>query len=236
MKGNTPKVLRLLNHEPMLIHVLNTAASLSPNQMNLIVGYQKEKVIDTVQEWQRKTLTNGMQVRFITQKEQLGTGHAVLSAKDYLDQNDNVMVLLGDVPLIEADSLEKGLDVLNHKDADCVVLTTELNSPFGYGRIIRNSEGHIVYIREEKDASETEKLICEINTGIFLFRGKALWENINKLESSNQSSELYLTDMVSILKTAGHSVTTLKIENSKQFMGVNSPEQLLDIEQELPTI
>ena len=114
----------------------------------------------------------------------------------------------------------------------CVVLTTEVESPFGYGRIIYDSEGNIKFIKEEKDASETEKLIKEVNTGVFLFKGDMLWEYIDKLKPNNKVSELYITDIVFILQQAGHKVVALKIKDSQQFLGVNSPQELQSIEAE----
>ena len=229
MNSETPKVLHPLNGSPMIHHVLKVVDKISPAGVNVIVGHKKEEVIDSVHQW-RQAAHSKVSISFIVQEQQLGTGHAVLCAKKSIDKDANVLILLGDVPLIQEKSLAQAWEALSMNNTAMVVLTTEIDEPHGYGRIIRDSRGQLDLIKEQKEVNASEIKIKEINTGIFFFRGEILWRHIHKLQSNHQNEELYLTDMVSLIKKNGYDVVGLKIQDCQQFLGINSPQQLLEAE------
>ncbi len=229
MRSEIPKVLHPLNGAPMIHHILKIVDKISPAGVNIIVGHKKEEVIHSICKW-RKAAGSRTPIHFIAQEQQLGTGHAVLCAEKFIDKNSDVLVLLGDAPLIQEESLIKTQDVLSMNNAAVIVLTTEMDEPHGYGRIIRDSMGQLNLIREQKEANTSELKIKEINTGIFLFHGKILWRYIHKLQSNNQSKELYITDIILLIKEGGYNVVGLKVRDYQQFLGINSPQQLLEAE------
>ena len=230
MASNIPKVLHDLSGAPMIHYVLDTVQKIPHERINIVVGHEKEKVMEAIRDWQEKNAHPMTHIRFIVQEEQLGTGHAVLCSKGHLKKDHDLLVLLGDVPFIRVESLTKGALALSSGNDPAVVLTTELDDPHGYGRIIRDENGCVEAIREQNEASPVEASIKEINTGIFFFRGKYLWEHIHKLTSDNSKGELYLTDMVSIFRENGQNTLALKIKDSEQFFGINSLKQLSEME------
>ncbi len=232
MNSNIPKVLQVLHGQPMIIHILKKLQKIGFLNIILVVGYAKEKVIEVVDQWCKNY--SDLNIHFATQEEQKGTGHAVLSAMPKIKQKSNkVLILLGDVPLIKEETILDSIDKLKKNDLKVLILTTELNSPTGYGRIVKNNLDQVEYIKEEKDATLQEKKIKEINTGIFIFQGDVLWDNLHKIKNNNHQNEYYLTDIVSLLKKQGIKCIAHKYKNPFQFLGVNSPDELKQVKVEM---
>ncbi len=232
MKSKTPKVLHKLHGKPMIHYLLETVAQVYPKNINMVVGHERKKIMNSIRNW--KMIANlNVDFKFIMQEEQLGTGHAVLCAEKFIKKNDDVFVLLGDVPLIKKESLIQTFKTLHSDNAAAVVLTTELSEAYGYGRIIRDERGQIHSIKEENEVDILEKEIKEVNTGIMCFRGEFLWSNLHQLKLNNRAGELYLTDIVSLLRKNNHNVVALKIKDYRQFIGINSPKQLEEAKQKL---
>ncbi|MES0491218.1 MAG: NTP transferase domain-containing protein [Leptospirales bacterium] len=232
MNSDLPKVLHKIAGKPMILYLLETLEKTSLEKIVVVVGYGKEQVMETVTDW-AKSVT-GIQIVFSEQIEQFGTGHAVLSAKKHLVEDEQyLLVLLGDVPFIKPDTISEAFETLTKSGVSSVVLSTKLNDPTGYGRIIRNGNGNIQSIIEEKDATDVDKKVDEVNTGIFIFNNTDLWNCIDELAAENSQKEYYLTDMVKILNKNTKTVGTYFSKDANQFRGINSKEQLLEVEEEI---
>ena len=232
MQSQLPKVLHKINGKPMLFYVLETLKEFGIPKICVVLGFGIEKVKAYMEKWVLENIKeHPLEVQYIHQKEQLGTGHAVMSAKERMSGSDeDVLIMLGDVPFVREDTLKEAFDLLSSTaNVGAVVISTELRNPNGYGRILRNSDGSISAIREDKDTTSREKKLKEINTGIFLFKRGALWDHISKLTNHNMKKEYYLTDMVVILQEAGYQVHALKSDDFRQFIGINSQEQLKEV-------
>ncbi len=217
MKSDLPKVLHRIAGKPMLRHVIDTARDLAPERIVVVHGHEGAKV--------REAITDE-DLLWVEQAVQLGTGHAVGQALDALI-GETTLVLYGDVPLITPLTLERLLVKL--EQADLCVLTAELEEPTGYGRILRQGEA-LTRIVEEKDATDEEREIREINSGIMAFRTELLRECIRDLDNDNAQGEFYLTDCVAIARDAGHRVTAVKAEDAIEIQGVNDRVQLAALE------
>jgi bifunctional UDP-N-acetylglucosamine pyrophosphorylase/glucosamine-1-phosphate N-acetyltransferase len=219
-----PKVLVEINGKPIFKRLTNELAAVFPS-ITIIVGHQGQKVIDSI----------GNGFNYIWQKEQLGTGHAVLSAKEYLEKKEyeNIMVIPGDHPLITATTLKKLAE--EHSEKNAVLSLATVNVPdfsgdngsfWNCGRVIRNNEGEIEAIVELKDANETQKNIQEVNVSYYCFNAKWLWDNVEKLGKKNMAQEYYLTDLVKMAKEQGEKIHTAIIKDSKEGLGINTEKQL----------
>ena len=225
MKSDIPKVLHELNGTPLVHHVLNQTLEAGIQNIILVVGFEKDRVIQSVEVWAKNK--SGISIAFVEQAEQRGTGHAVMMAENNLRGKDaTVIILLGDVPLIQSKTIKAVIDKLESQGNHCIVVTTELEDSSGYGRIVRNAEDFIEKIVEEKDASDAEKQIKEINSGIFAFENHSLWSSLKKIEPNNSQGEYYLTDIIEILKLSKKNVTAQKFSEPIQFKGINSIDQL----------
>lgn len=219
MKSSLPKVMHKICGKPMLDYVLEAISTLTPQRILLITGHKKELI-------EQHTL--GI-AECITQEKRLGTADAVKQAKDYLaDFDGDVLVACGDTPLLTAQSLEMLVSVRKEKKAACVILTSILDDPAGYGRIVRNNSGSISRIVEQKDANPDEAKINEINTGTYCFDGKLLFESLKKVKNNNSQNEYYLTDVVEILSSEGHEVHSYITNDPSETFGINSRKQLAD--------
>lgn len=217
MKSSLPKVLHPVCGKPMLSHVLDTAGKLNPDKLIVVLGHE----IDVVQ----KTLCDG-DFDIAEQVEQLGTAHAVMQAQKKLEGFEgDIVILYGDTPLIKSSTIENLINKRQEEMSAAVIATTELECPTGYGRIIRDASGKIKTIIEEKDADENEKLVKEINTGIYCFDSKYLFENLSNVSCNNSQKEYYLTDVVSFLVSQGKKTSILKIE-CDEATGINSRQDL----------
>lgn len=225
MKSELPKVVHPLAKKPLIQWVVDTALSIDCSRVICVVGYKKEVVIDTIKADQR--------VSFVEQKEQNGTGHAVMVTADALaDFDGTVFILCGDVPLLTAATLERMREHHLTSGAQCTVLTAFMDDPLRYGRIVRNADGSVQRIVEYKDASEEERAIREINTGIYCFDSKSLFNALNSVTNENNQNEYYLTDTLEILNKEGKLVTSVILEDMVEASGINSQEQLATLEAE----
>lgn len=212
MKSDLPKVLHKVTGLTMLEHVFRSVQSIAPEQMVTVVGHQAEKVQAEL----------GDRSAFALQEEQLGTGHAVMMAESQLaDLEGQTLVIAGDTPLITGDSLANLIKFhVNHKNV-ATILTAEADDPFGYGRIIRNQHDEVTKIVEQKDASDFEQQVKEINTGTYVFDNKRLFEALKNINTNNAQGEYYLTDVIGIFKEAGEKVGAYKLRDFDESLGVN---------------
>lgn len=222
MKSEKAKVLHEIGGRPMLSYVLDAASELGSQKTVVIVGHQADKVRDLFSE-------SG--VIFAEQKEQLGTGHAVMQAGKALSRfKGDVLILSGDVPLITKGTLEGLMDTHKKEKATVTVLTAEPENPYGYGRVIKDPRGNIRKIVEEKDATAKEKTVKEINTGIYCVDSAFLFEALKTIKPQNVQKEYYLTDIVGIAVKDRKRVSASKIRDFKEAMGINSRIELAEAE------
>ncbi|GIW57366.1 MAG: UDP-N-acetylglucosamine pyrophosphorylase [Candidatus Dojkabacteria bacterium] len=223
MRTDLPKVLHTLRGKPMIEYTIEVASKLHPRKLIVVVGYKKDDVIQATSKFHN--------LEYAIQKEQLGTGHAVKTTQPLLkDFQGNILILLGDVPLVSLDALTNLLHFHADKNAACTVLTAVLDNPFNYGRIVRCDDGSIQKIVEEKDATDDEKQIKEINSGIMVFNGRYLFDVLDQIKNNNAKGEYYLTDAIEILVNQGYKVYAFTATNSREVLGVNTPEQLMELE------
>lgn len=228
MKSNRAKVLHKLDGRPLINHVCETAFTLRPKLVNVVVGHQSEDVKAAV-----LNEFGGKNVTFSIQKQQLGTGDAVNSAKSAFRNSDSMLLVLsGDVPMISPATLKALITKHKRAKAACTILTVELENPAGYGRVIRDG-GDFARIVEQKDASDEEKACREINSGIYCFDTKRLFAALKKVGNSNAQGEYYLTDVPSILKKAGNKIALFLHDDRHEIEGINDRRQLAAMEAEL---
>jgi bifunctional UDP-N-acetylglucosamine pyrophosphorylase/glucosamine-1-phosphate N-acetyltransferase len=226
MKSARPKVLHDLAGRMLIEHVLTTAATLPTKSTTLVVGHAADEVKAALSSW-----TN---LQFVIQSPQLGTGHAVLQAEQLLaNEKGTLLLLYGDVPLLSAGTLNRLLEAHHASHAAATVLTTELPDPYGYGRIVRDADGQIARIVEERDASAGERVIREINSGIYALSLSKLFESLHQLAADNAQGEYYLTDLVSVFRKAGRRVEALCIDNADELRGVNSRVELAEMSRQV---
>lgn len=221
MKSALPKVLHEIGGKPMVQHVLDAAHIAGANKKVVVVGFGAECVETAL----------GKQAEFVVQKEQLGTGHAVMQAKDFLQDFDGtVMVLCGDTPLLTGETLKKLFAEHKASAAAATVLTAHMPNPTGYGRVIRDASGQVLKIVEQKDANNRELSVNEINTGIYCFERAALFEALENTNCNNMQGEYYLTDVIGILATAHAKVWAVQVDDYQDTLGINSRMQLAEAE------
>ena len=218
MCSSLPKVLHQAAGRPILEHVILAVKSLEPEKIIVVVGHGAKQVC---------TYFANTGVTFVMQREQLGTGHALMQARKMLaDNQDNIMVLNGDAPLLTSDSLKALAQRHTESQAGMSLLTYEVNDPDGLGRIVRFPDGGVERIIEQKDATEEELNICEVNPGNYMFN-KDVFEMIEKVSNENASSEYYITDLLNIYRQAERKVEAIIGEDeTKLLVGVNNREHL----------
>ncbi|MGU8082610.1 bifunctional UDP-N-acetylglucosamine diphosphorylase/glucosamine-1-phosphate N-acetyltransferase GlmU [Burkholderia pyrrocinia] len=219
MRSALPKVLHPLAGRPLLSHVIDTARTLQPSRLVVVVGHGAERV---------QAAVAAPDVQFAVQAEQLGTGHAVRQALPLLDPAQPTLVLYGDVPLTRASTLQHLVDAA--RDGRYGILTVTLDDPTGYGRIVRDAAGFVTRIVEQKDASPEELKIAEINTGIIVTPTAQLSMWLGALKNENAQGEYYLTDVVELAIEAGFEVVTAQPDDEWETLGVNSKAQLAELE------
>jgi bifunctional UDP-N-acetylglucosamine pyrophosphorylase / glucosamine-1-phosphate N-acetyltransferase len=229
MKSNLAKVLHKLDGRPLINHVCETASALSPRKIYVVVGHQADDV--------KAAVLNEIDpnvLGFAVQKQQLGTGDAVNAARDYLENEDStVLVLSGDVPMIRTETLASLAKLHNEyrgRGSSCTVLSVRLKDPGGYGRVVRDENGSFERIVEQKDADDEEKLIDEINSGIYCFDAKKLYAALSQVRNENTQGEFYLTDVPQIMREQGENVAILICNDPKEVEGVNDRRQLAAME------
>lgn len=223
MKSDLPKVAHMLAGKPLVEWVVTTAEHFKPEKILVVVGYKKDVVIDCLSGFDNIT--------YVEQKEQLGTGHAVYVTRENFKDFDGIVIILpGDVPLLREKTLENLIKTHDEKHAAATVLTVDLDDPAGYGRIVRNNTGYVEKIVEHKDASEEIRKINEINTGIFCFDSRELFSVLPKIGQDNSQNEMYLTDAVELLRKGGKPIAAVKVIDPVEVAGINSKEQLQELE------
>lgn len=230
MGGNLPKVLIPFHGKPMILRILETVNQVSPYKIIVITG----KSHDLIQRVIQQKFKGNTSIQCIQQREALGTGDAVKTALPHLDSDSHVLILNGDMPCIQVEMIAQ---MVNDSD-DMGLVTTSLEEPYGYGRILRDpKKKHFLGIREEKDCTEEEKKIQEINVGIYYFHTTVLTSYIPKIKNQNKQNEFYLTDIFEIIRQ--HEDNEIHIhqvpqEIQYQCFGINTPDELKRLEQITP--
>lgn len=220
MRGTLPKVLYPIASEPMLERIVKTAKSLSPKEIIIVCGHQKEKL--------KAALQHRQDLIWVFQEQQRGTAHAVLQALPHIGTVEKVLIINGDVPLLSDNTLKK----LLHESAEspCVLLTVSVKDPHGLGRILRNEKGEVIGIREEKDASASERKIKEICAGVFLVNKEALSRWLPKIKPHNAQNEYYLTDIIKLCTEEQLPIATVNPTEEYEALGINDKAQLAQVE------
>lgn len=220
MKSDKPKVLHKIGSKSIIERVVLTTQKLLPKKIVIVVGYKFTLIKENL---------NKLNVNYALQEEQNGTGHAVMQCKKELNSFDGeTLILSGDVPLINYETLQKMYEVHIKTQSAATVLTADIKNPFGYGRIIKNNN-NFSFIKEEKDATIDEKKINEINAGIYIFSNKILFKHIEKISNNNNQQEYYLPDVFPLIIKNKQKVSTFKINNDYEIKGVNTIEQLNEL-------
>jgi len=216
MKSSLPKVLHRISGRTMLEYVLELVRPFSFKPTIVVVGYKGKDVA---------RFAKG--VKIVTQKRLLGSGNAVLSAKDALKKfRGDVVILYGDTPFIRQQTLNGLIEQHKSKDAACTVLTTRLKDPTGYGRILRDDRGDIVRIVEENELLPNDKVINEINIGAYCFNAENLFEALKGVKTDNKKKEYYLTDIIALLRKKNLKIESIYTDNEEEALGINSREEL----------
>jgi bifunctional UDP-N-acetylglucosamine pyrophosphorylase/glucosamine-1-phosphate N-acetyltransferase len=225
MKSKRAKVLHELGGSPLIAHVVRAAQALDPHSIITIVGHQAEEV-------ERAVLAEaGELASFAVQAKQRGTGDAVESARSQLEDSDSlVLVLSGDVPMIKAETLRRFIEHHNNAGADCSILSVRLENPTGYGRVIRDQNDTFQKIVEQRDATEEQRQVKEINSGIYCFDARELFAALRKVEPRNDQGEYYLTDVPEIIMADGGTVNVFLHSDAREVYGINSRAELAEFE------
>ena len=198
----------------MIVHILRTIDGLVDDKQIVVVGFAHEVM--------REALT-GYPVEFAYQEKQQGTGHAIMVTRPLIENFDgDVLVLVGDAPLLSRHTVEKLIERHRHQDSSCTVLTTNMRKPDGYGRILRNQDGSVLSIVEDKDANIYEKKINEINTGTYVFDCRNLFDALGKIEPANNQNEYYLTDVIHVMVKEKKRVEAYTTKDPLETMGINN--------------
>ncbi len=222
MKSDLPKVLHEINGRPMIRMVLDTLRDLRFERIVVVIGHKGELVQEALRDYD---------VKFAWQREQLGTGHAVLMTSDLMaDFDGTTLVAAGDVPFLSAGSIRNLFETHQSMGASATCLSALFADPTGYGRIVREDDSDILKeIVEHKDASEQIRAINEINSGTFCFDNQALFQALKQVGKDNAQGEYYLTDTIKIMHDNGLTVAVRTAENPDEVLGVNSVEQLEEV-------
>jgi len=228
MKSSTIKILHRAAGRPIVDYVIDLASDLSAKPPVMVIGYQRDAVQKAV----------GNRARFAVQDQQLGTGHAVLQAAPIIENEGSVrgrrvLILSGDVPLTRPETLRSLLDEHERSGNALTLLTMLPADPATYGRIVRDETGAVVRIVEVKDATEEQKKIGEVNAGIYVFDGEHLFDNLRNLSPENAQKEYYLTDLLEVVRRAGHRVGAVVAGDPAEALGVNSRSELAQVEYEI---
>lgn len=220
MHSSRPKALQKLSGRPLLGHIFDTIEMLGAVRVHVVVGQEADQIIDA--------FPDVINVNWVMQDERLGTGHAVMQAASHFSIDSRVLILLSDAPLISVETLKAMLQL----DCDLGVLSVDMDNPFNYGRILRDAGANVTAIVEERDATDQQKKIQEINTGSMVADAALLRNWLSKLDCNNDQSEYLLTDIVAIAAADNCAVSTLKTEEAMEVAGINTFEQLSSLEKE----
>ena len=220
MKSKYPKVVHKVCGKEMVNHIIDVSKKSGVNDVVAILGHESEVVKNILPE----------DTMIAMQAEQLGTGHAVKMAKEYINDEDTIVILCGDTPLIKEETLKRLFDYHIENEYTATVLTTKVDNPTGYGRVIRDENGDLLKIVEQKDGNAEELAVNEINSGIYCFKGQMLRESLDLLDNNNAQGEYYLTDTIKILRDKGFKVGAFNGSTIEELMGVNSRVELAKAE------
>jgi len=217
MKSKKSKVLHKVCGMTLIDWVYNSVKNAGVNETVVVVGHKAEDVKESM----------GDKVLYAHQDKQLGTGHAVMQAKEYFSGKEGqVLVLCGDTPLITSETVSKTFEIHSRNNNSATIITAELENPLGYGRIVRDENNNVMKIVEDRDATEVEKEIREINSGMYCFNIKDLESALGELDNNNSQGEYYLTDTIEILIKKGLKVGAVKVDDSSEILGINDRIQL----------
>jgi len=217
MVSALPKILHPVAGKPMAAHVIDQVKAAGIDDIVLVTGFGRERVEEAM---------SGEQIKFVLQEQQLGTGHALMQAAPAVDHQGQMLVLAGDTPLLSAKLLKELMDYHIGQGTAATVLSCIADNPYGYGRIIRAEEGYLERIVEEKDADESQKIINEINSGIYCFETGIVFECLSQLNNNNAQKEYYLTEVIEILRREKKPVAVFMSTDSESVYGINDREQL----------
>lgn len=222
MKSDLPKVLHKLNNRSMVHYVIDLAEQINSEKIVLIIGHKKELVEEECA---------GRNLVFAIQSPQLGTGHALqMTESSFKGYEGDILVLSGDVPLLTRKSIEALIEDHQKSNATATLLTAVLDNPFGYGRVVRNDKGFVERIVEQKDATEKEQKINEINVGIYVFDAANLFKALKKIKNDNSQGEYYLPDVVPLFIEKDLKVGAVKSQSFDETKGINTIDQLKEAE------
>ncbi|MBN2159562.1 MAG: NTP transferase domain-containing protein [Spirochaetes bacterium] len=222
MKSDLPKVLQPFMGKPLIAHVLGNLKQAGVSDIYVVVGYRGELVIEAI----------GVSARHVWQREQLGTGHAVMQAESALAGfSGKVIIACGDVPLVSPETFRAMIAESEEEHVGAVVLTMSLEEPRGYGRVVFGSGGRFERIVEEKDATPEEKKIRVVNTGTYVFDSRFLFEGLRHVTTDNAQGEYYLPDALRFIISSGFTVKTMLLRNPVEGSGVNTKEELERLEE-----
>ncbi len=218
MKSNKLKVLHEIAGKPIIQYVID-AVNHDNNKLYVVIGHQKDNLEATI---------NDSTISLVEQKEQLGTGHAVQQVAPLLDptEQNSTLILTGDSPLLQKDTLKKLIETHETTQASATILSTHVDNPHGYGRILRDKHGNVEGIREQKDCTPEQANISEINSGVYIFKTQHLLEHIYNLTTNNNQKEYYLTDIIEILKKKSYKIESYCTENNFEVLGINTRQDL----------
>ncbi len=219
-----PKVMFKIHGRPMIEYSIENLQKAGIKKIVLVVGYKKELVIKGI----------GNKVEYAIQEEQLGTGHAAMQARKNLEgKAEAVIVCYGDMLLFKPKTIKNLIATFQKEKPTIAMLTVDFADPefWAYGRIIRNQNGYVEAIVEQKDCTKKQLKIKESNPGFYIFDGNWLWNNFDKLQTNNIQHEYYLTDMIHIAKKQGKKIVAVKVSHENEVLGINTPEQLKKVEQ-----
>jgi len=222
MRSNLPKVLHKVLGKAMIDHILHTVELLKPKGMAVVTGHASELV--------RAHVGQPANLEWVIQDKQLGTGHAVKQCEQVIRDVRDVLIVCGDTPLLQVDTLAKLVDEHRDSHADVTVLTACPENPFGYGRLVRDDQGHVISIVEEKDATAEQSQITEVSSGIYCVRYEVLFNLLHAIGNRNAQREYYLPDIVPLALQAGQSVAAVQMDDADEMLGVNDRVHLAHVE------
>ncbi len=222
MRSNLPKVLHKVLGRAMIDHILHTVELLRPKGIAVVTGHASELV--------REHVGQPANLEWVIQDKQLGTGHAVKQCEKVIRDVRDVLIVCGDTPLLQVETLEKLVSEHRQSASDVTVLTANPANPFGYGRIVRDENGHVTSIVEEKDASDSERSITEVSSGIYCVRYEVLFALLHAIGNRNAQGEYYLPDIVPLALNAGQSVEAVMMNDADEMLGVNDRVHLAHVE------
>jgi len=219
-----PKVMVEISGKPMVEHLVDAVEGAKVNDITLVVGFKKE----TVKQYFKD------RTKFVEQTEQLGTGHAVMMAEDSLTgKSDAIITCYGDMPLFKSETIKSLVETFEKEKPTVAMLTVKFDDPgfWAFGRIVRDKNGEISGIVEQKDCNPEQLKIKESNPSFFIFDSKFLWDNLKNLNTENAQGEYYLTDMIKVAKDQGKKIVSVPVSEESEVLGANTPEQLGEIEE-----